>query len=351
LVSEYDRIRAHVCASAGSASGSFCEAQRELDAAARELGLTQVAEPSSHWIMATGYPAVWNRLHRADECLFDLEPTATVIGYALYDELRLLGARIPEKDELLSKLRIAVVALEPAAARYLHQAVALPIGAPGRLLRSTQRGGAESTGVQVRVRGRVLVGSDRELLPRATLRQVRHSISEYRDDRREGLVRARNNLFTTVLYTGIIAYLVLGLAVAESVPPRELIAGLSFYLVGATVGLFRHLRSASTRDAIVEDDYGLSTARLLQLPLFSGVAAVSGVTLTALVPALVPSTSGHSEVAPSLHTIFNLASNQVYLVIAAIFGLTPNLLIHRLEQQAESYKADLKSSEAAEHHR
>jgi hypothetical protein len=351
LTGEYTRIRARVGATAIVGDPSHAEATAELDEAGIELGLTEPSDPSSDWMLATGYPAVWNRLHRADECLFDLECAAMVIGYALYDELRLLGARIPEKEELLSKLRIAVVALEPAAGRYLYQAIALPVSAPGRVLRSMQGSGSADKGVHLRVRGHVVLGAQRECLPRAALRQVRHSINEYRDDRREGLVRARNNLFTTVLYTGITAYLVLALALMESVSRSVLAAALTYYLVGATVGLFRHLRSASARDAIIEDDYGLSTVRLLQLPLFCGIAGVAGVALTALLPALVPTLHGRATQVPAAAEIYNLGENPTYLVIAAVFGLTPNLLIRRLDQQAESYKADLKSSEAAEHHR
>jgi len=75
----------------------------------------------------------------------------------------------------------------------------------------------------------------------------------------------------------------LGVALLADVSQTALKAALAFYLVGATVGLFRHLRNASARDAIIEDDYGLSTVRLLQLPLFSGIA---GVAFTALVPVL-----------------------------------------------------------------
>ena len=35
-------------------------------------------------------------------------------------------------------------------------------------------------------------------------------------------------------------------------------------------------------------------------------------------------------------------------VVAAVFGLTPGLLFTRLQQQAENYAADLKTSEATQ---
>lgn len=36
------------------------------------------------------------------------------------------------------------------------------------------------------------------------------------------------------------------------------------------------------------------------------------------------------------------------LIIAAVFGLTPDLLIRRLTQQAEKYKGDLQSTETSQ---
>jgi hypothetical protein len=48
---------------------------------------------------------------------------------------------------------------------------------------------------------------------------------------------------------------------------------------------------------------------------------------------------------PSLDSIFDLTSNEKGLVIAAIFGLTPTLLVARLRAQSEGLKSGLKSSE------
>ena len=111
--------------------------------------------------------------------------------------------------------------------------------------------------------------------------------------------------------------------------------------------------------------------RLIQTPLFSGLAAVGGVVLLSIVPALTPpvTTSTPSKPAssfpgattttttaaqpaatstntiPSLDAIFDLSSNEKGLVIAAIFGLTPTLLVARLRAQSEGLKSGLKSSE------
>jgi len=133
-----------------------------------------------------------------------------------------------------------------------------------------------------------------------------------------------------------------------------IVAFSAFYLTGAVVGLFRQLQAASTRYAVAEDDFGLSYARLLHAPLFSGLAAVAGVMLTALASQLMLAngTTGGSTspvTIPSLDQVFSLSTNQGGLLFAAMFGLVPNLFIARLQLRAESYKDDLRSSETAEH--
>jgi hypothetical protein len=59
----------------------------------------------------------------------------------------------------------------------------------------------------------------------------------------------------------------------------------------------------------------------------------------------VPSSA--SETAPAVADVFN-GDNPSLLLIAAIFGLTPDLIIRRLEQQTEKYKADLESTQSTQ---
>ena len=104
---------------------------------------------------------------------------------------------------------------------------------------------------------------------------------------------------------------------------------------------------------MLEEDYGLRRVRLYQTPLFCGVAAVGGVVVTAMLLALTPVATGSGEKAaaqpPPLAKIFDLGSYPVNILIAAVFGLTPSLLISRLHAASEQYKRDLKSTEAGEH--
>ena len=336
-----------------SAYGQLCEMLAELEASHRSLvgeavnasGRTALAVADEHlrymraclqgdrlpgqaWAFGSGYIGLWRRAHRVEEELLMVRPRATVIGAAVHDMLRLTGSTIPKRERLLAELVEAMSAIDPrAAASYLGQE-------------------------HPRVRGRAPARAS-ELGPRAVLVAVRRSIDDFRDQRRAGLVRARNHLLATMAATGLVTYVFLGIAFLMQAPVSAIVAFSAFFLTGAVVGLFRQLQAASTRYAVAEDDFGLSYARLMHAPLFSGLAAVAGVMLTALASQLMlangttGATSGLRI--PSLDQVFSLSTNQGGLVFAAMFGLVPNLFIARLQLRAESYKDDLRSSETAEH--
>ena len=189
LVRDYLSLRARLDALESTTDPvALCavhEARLQLDPVGSDLGVDGAdgASVGSRWTLGSGYTSVWRRLHRAEECLINIEPPEAVIAQALNDELRLQGARMPMRADLLAKLRQALLAIDPESARYLGQSTRAP----------------ES-------------GAGAEPEARMVIRMVRHAISEFRDDRRDGLIRARNNLLGTALYTSLIAYLVLGLA-------------------------------------------------------------------------------------------------------------------------------------------
>ena len=207
---------------------------------------------------------------------------------------------------------------------------------------------------------------------RFILRDVRHAINQYRDARREGLARARNQLIWTGLITGLLAYSLLAFAVLVAVPYKSLIAGLVFFLVGAVVGLFDQLRVSTATESGTED-FGLGQARLFYTPVLSGLAAIGGVLITAMLyaslsgplltftyptPSATPDASAGGNALnqarsaqvdlapPRLDQNFDLEDDRFGLVIAAVFGLTPSLLVARLQGQADRYKADLQSTSA-----
>jgi hypothetical protein len=304
-----------------------------LDVAGRHLRylrecLDGTRLPQRAWANGSGYIDMWRRVHRVEEALLMVRPRSTVIAAAVHDMLRLAGSTIPKRDRLVGEIGEAMTAIDPrATATYL---------------------GTEQARARVRAPARVP-----ERGPRAILVEVRRAINDFRDQRRAGLVRARNHLLATVAATGFVTYVFLGIAFLMQAQVSAIVAFAAFFLTGAVVGLFRQLQAASTRFAVAEDDFGLSYARLLHAPLFSGLAAVAGVMLTALASQLMLAngTSGATNgvTIPSLDQVFSLSTNQGGLVFAAMFGLVPNLFIARLQLRAEAYKDDLRSSESAEH--
>ena len=118
------------------------------------------------------------------------------------------------------------------------------------------------------------------------------------------------------------------------------------YLVGAIVGLFNRLRIEAGQSSAVED-FGLSQARLVVTPLVSGLAAVAGVYLIAALPVLLPNGSEPPATAPVLSEVFDLATNSMALIYAAIFGLAPSTLTSRLSMASARLEKDLQSTEAA----
>lgn len=306
---------------AGASRAAREEASRQVAAIERELGRAGAPGPLGwRWFLQDGYVALWRRLHRANEALFETVSKTELLRGASGDALRLKTSTIPNKDELLARVSVAAAALG---------------GFPGLTL------GSPTTAPTPTTNGETM----KPETACALLRDVREAINQFRDDARDGMVRARNRLMWTVLLTGLVIYSLLALAVANGATRSQIVAGTAFYLVGAAVGLGRQLQVAASGQAGKEEDYGLSVIRLAHAPLLSGIAAVGGVVLLAMAPALIPDTS--SEV-PELAKIFDLGDNRTGLVVAAVFGLTPGLLFKRLQAQAERYSADLASTKAAQ---
>jgi hypothetical protein len=263
------------------------------------------------WLLATGYLDAWRRVHTVEQALLALEPRPRVLRESLHDELRLDGSTIPQSTQLLNRLRAAALVLDPAAAAYLIDAPEIP--------QSGDEAGA-----------------------RAAISHVRAAISEFRDSRREGLVRARNRLFGTVIWVGMTGCVLLFIAVLGGATKNEIEAGTAFYLVGALVGLVRLLQSAATGGQAAQTDYGLGVVRLIQTPQFSGLAAIGGVVLFRLAQGQGSGAGGGETF--SLQATFDLASNPYGLVAAAVFGLTPSLLFTGLRDRVEQYRTDLSQS-------
>ncbi len=302
----------------------------------RDIISQKLTSKSQGWVTAIGYVDLWKEMHSAEAALIDVMPLKAVIAGALGDELRIQGSNIKTSEELLRKLRLAVKVLDPAAAIYLQPLSANPQGENASLVVSVSRidndqilpanpqGESASLGVTV--------DETKRRQARAVLREVRQTLNAFRDNRWQAIVRMRNQFVATAIFTGMVMYVLLQFAIFADVPKQAIISATAFYLVGALVGLFGRLLSESQMSTSV-DDYRLAMVRLLALPLYSGLAAVGGVLF-------VQKFTSPADV----FDVNNLLSS---LVIAAGFGLTPNLLVNRLQKQVEQQNSDLKSTGAS----
>jgi len=292
---------------ANPGSDAVEEAKGHLDWATRELSLTdKPTQAGVEWASGYAYINVWMALHRAEEALLRLATPHELAEVMLHDRLRISGSR-------LSNLRAKVRAVHGELADIIE---------PGPLTPAQKQELARK-------------------LTRTEIAAVRQSVNEFRDSRRDGLARARNRLNYTTLITAWTAYLVLVAAVGLRAPMTAIAAGGIFFLVGALIGLFAQLGTDAKAEEAVED-FGMAAARLRQTLIGSGLAAVGGVVVTAIV-ADATAVDRAAEM-PNLATVFTVGANPAQLLVAAVFGLSPHLLIERLTATADRYRADLRQT-------
>lgn len=314
------------------------------------------------WVTGAGYIDLWHRIHRAQEAMIKLEPLSEVAEGAMRDDERLRDANIANRERLLDRLRSAVAVLEaPGANGYLRY---LPeckeyndISRLGTLdgeggMPNVDAGALDAEAKE-KLRAEAIMkiedveSTKKKLRPEAIaiLAETRYEINRFRDNSWEGIVNARNHLLDTSMNLGLMTYALLGFTLVMSPEPSTILWAVIYFLVGAITALFARARIEwSTASAV--DDFGLTRARLVHLPWLAGLAAVGGVLVTAVLgPQLVPASG--SGTAPTLAEVFN-GGNTSLLLVAAVFGLTPDLIIRRLEQQTEKYKADLESTQSTQ---
>ncbi len=275
------------------------------------------------WLLATGYINMWKLLHHAEEALIEIEPIETVLNKAVHDELCIQDSNMSNSEELLDKLRIAVKKLSPSATVYLTKQ---PRDQEARSVPHDKDNKSYN---------------DPEMEARIALREVRRTLNEYRDNLWEGLVRSRNRLMMIVIITGFLAYILLCLPIVSNIDPSYVVAATIFFLVGAIVGLFNRLYLETKVDNAV-NDFGLSMARVIATPVISGLSAVGSVLVITMLTGAIQTSLKFPDDFTSIYSI-----NPWHILLAAVFGLAPDLLIGMLQQKAESYKTDIKSSKAS----
>ena len=274
------------------------------------------------WTTGLGYIELWHRVHRAEEALIKVEPSFEVLGGAMRDESRLINATMENKESLLKRLRCAVAMLDdPKTSAYL-----------GYVEKHEKCSLSESERARPENRAKAL----------QILSEVRYEINHFRDNVWEGIVHARNRLAHTSVVVGIASYALLGLAIFANAPNAMILWVVTYFLVGAIIGLFARAQGEwSTNSAV--DDFGLSTARLIHTPWLSGLAAVGGVLVTSILDSHLLSNNPQTT---TLDAIFQ--NRPSLLIVAAVFGLTPDLIIRRLTQQVDKYKEDLQSTQSSQ---
>ena len=275
-------------------------------------GVDDALQNKSHgsamrWAAASGYTSLWRQLHRAEEALLASERKESLYAEAVDDEARLTLTKVDEAKNLGNELRrIFGDPKDPHSPTQIASELDTPEG-------------------------------------RALLRKIRCVLNSYRDDLFQRFVRIRNAMFATLVYVGLVFDGLLALAMVVAPPEfkKAIAVAIAYFLVGALVGLFAELYGASKGQRGAVHDYGLALVRLLTIPVLSGIAAVLGVLFTRLGAGV-----GTTESPVTLDQIFSLQNYPLGIVVAAIFGLTPGLLLERLRAQTNEYKDELMKSAA-----
>lgn len=276
---------------------ALARAKRECEVIEKKL-----KDRGMPWVTGLGYIELWPRVHRAEEALIKVEPYPEVLEGAMRDQSRLENAHMENKEPLLAHLKSAISSLEDP----------------------DTDGDAQEK-------------AESHWKTLTKLSEVRYEINNFRDNTWEGLIHLRNSLADTVVLLGLATYVLLALAIFLE-PPREVIIwAVTYFLIGAIAGLFARAQAEWGATSGV-DDFGLSKTKLLQIPWLSGLAATGGVLVTSILD-------------PKSNTIdltMVFSNRPVLIFVAAVFGVTPNLLIQRLDEQAEKTKEDLQSTQSSQ---
>ncbi len=313
------------------------------------------------WVLAMGYVNAWNWIHRTEEALIEVEPIEMVVSGAYHDYMAISNSKMNNCQDLLTNLTNATKTLDPTFANVFTTASLTSgesevLGEIDQSVNKIEQGVnqiAAKLGVQLsesddqagKTAKNKASAPDAEDNARVILHEIRRALNEFRDTQRVGIVSLRNQLMANIFVTGFATYALLCTVIlvvvhANSSAPVQarFLAAVIFYIIGAMAGLFGRIYSES-KASTSPDDYGLSIGRLISTPLISGLAGIGGVFLYNIV--ILQIAPGSSN---AMSFIFNI-DRLDYLIVAAIFGYAPNLLMRGL--QANKYVSALQSSETS----
>jgi hypothetical protein len=248
--------------------------------------------PGADWALGTGYVELSRNVHKVDEALIMLLPLNNVIEFGSFLKAEVANS---EMSDLEQKLRSLEKALDYLISDLDDQVV--------------QKKSVKKSAMEVKSQGEA----------RGTIRGVSRSLHEFDDDqwmRQVNLLIALNRL---TLLTGLALYILLIFAILIGIPLSILISVTFFALIGACTGILGRLYEQAKTDIPV-DSTPLANARLMAVPVLSGLAAIGGV-------ALLQKVAATSSDFSFILTPFNILA-------AAAFGLVPSLFFSALLRQA-----------------
>lgn len=281
------------------------------------------------WLLGHGYVNAWRHVDAAEDLLLRAEAKQVVYATAVANEDR---GTAPARSE---------TALAHALAPLVHAGGADGDGtwSIGRSRRSTPVRRSWSA-----YEHEAIDLSDDEWVRRAVSDETA-AIHKKQNDTWLQLVNLRNRLFQVLIVATVLIYAIVVLAVLRGASDVALIAAGAFFLVGAVVGVFNELYATSRRSRGIVFDYGLANVRALVTPVVSGIAAVGGVLITNYAGSFL--VVGADAQVPPLGHVFSLQGYGMGIVVAAIFGLTPGLLLQRLRERTDAYKDEIEQLSAA----
>jgi hypothetical protein len=265
------------------------------------------------WIAGTGYNRIWSLLHRAEEALIEVEPTALAIREAIHDKTRIQNSSINSGKELIRVLKQAVA--DSDASENTNDTWIFEDG--------------KSSGSSMLLK---------HAIARGVSRLARKTLNTYRENLWEELVRARNQLLGIVVITGFVSYILLCIAIFVS-DHAVIVEAITIYLTGSIAGLIRPLYEVKRRKTS-SHNYGFSWIYIIAAGLFAGLVSVVGLLLLNRFYFHDLSTN---NILAAWSSIFRL-DKLLNLPVAAAIGLVSNLYFRNIRRRVERIESKLESS-------
>lgn len=290
------------------------------------------------WISGDGYVSVSRSLAELEVAAMDAKPARDLIDVAQFDKMRLAGSSVDNRDALLADLNGAIATIQlglspqPSAPPVPPSQPPLAAAAPGPNTPAAPTSPAAQAAA------------------RTTVKDVRRALNDYRDSSRESLANLRRKTLDAVALAGVLGFFLtlLGALNGSDSNRVQLGSGAALFLVAAIVGVVAALNGLANLSK-ADDDFGLATARLIATAVLSGLAGVGGVLLIYLSGAAgsfvnAAGAAAHPTGPIPLTDIFNVGKYPVTLVVAAVFGAAPSLLITSLTKLGDTYASNLTST-------